>query len=122
MVVASAAGSLFDMKNQANLEGFSIKDYEDYISKYGKPLIQQKKKAKRGRKPKNKLNESQIIQPSDYEEEEEEEEEEEDEEDIHDMSNKEDLQDYIDYALNIDTTNAYDNYDDENPQIKVQNF
>ncbi|KAK6458238.1 uncharacterized protein RJT20DRAFT_133678 [Scheffersomyces xylosifermentans] len=120
MVVASAAGSLFDMKIQATEEGFTIEKYEEEKKEAAKAQKALPGPKKRGRKPKNppkvEYNESDGIEgtvsfasgdvsdgifgerPDLFL----------DSEDERD----EGFIDYVNFARNVDTNNYYDFYDE----------
>ncbi|ABN67055.2 predicted protein [Scheffersomyces stipitis CBS 6054] len=83
MVVASAAGSLFDMKAQASEEGFTIQQFEE--TQKQKMLT----KSRRGRR-KN------TSEGEEYDE---------------NLSMNEGYSEYVDYVRKIDTRNYYDQYD-----------
>lgn len=82
MVLASAAGSLFDLRIQADEEGFTYEQYEIMKSKKLEAL---KKKKKLGISSKESESEDEEF-------------------------DSDDLEDYMEYASNVDVTDAFDSY------------
>lgn len=82
MVLASAAGSLFDLRIQADEEGFTYEQYEIMKSKKLEAL---KNKKKLGISTKESESEDEEF-------------------------DSDDLEDYMEYASNVDVTDAFDSY------------
>lgn len=97
MVVASAAGSLYDMRAQADQEGFTITNHES-----------SKKSSSRKNRRNNNNSNQQTNNNRDGEELEHEDELEDD--DSEDEEYDEEYEDYKEYANGVDTSHAWDEY------------